>query len=56
MVNANNGEYPSSDAVLSPDGSYVPRILFLNSDGQLMKEVINEQVILKTLRASSILV
>lgn len=44
MVNANNGEYPSSESVLSPDGSYVPRILFLNSNGELLKDVTNEQV------------
>ena len=44
MVNANNGEDPSSDPKLSPDGSYVPRILFLNPEGELLSDVINEQV------------
>jgi hypothetical protein len=44
MVNANNGEFPSSEPLLSPDGSYVPRILFLNSSGELLKDVVNEQV------------
>ena len=28
----------------APDGSYVPRILFLNSEGELLTDVINEQV------------
>ena len=42
MVNANNGEAPSNDLRLSPDGSYVPRILFLNPRGELLSDVINE--------------
>jgi len=46
MVNANNGADPSSDAGFSPDGSYVPRILFLNPAGELFVDVINEKVTL----------
>jgi hypothetical protein len=44
MVNANNGEEPSSDHRFAPDGSYVPRILFLNPQGELLLHVTNEQV------------
>ena len=42
MVNANNGEAPSSDVRFAPDGSYVPRILFLSPRGELLSDVINE--------------
>jgi hypothetical protein len=44
MVNANNGAEPSSESFLAPDGSYVPRILFLDPQGNLLEEVINEKV------------
>ena len=44
MVNANNGADPSSESFLAPDGSYVPRILFLDPQGKLLEEVINEKV------------
>lgn len=41
MVNAQDDEEPS-DAQYSPDGGYIPRILFIDSGGQVMTQFYNE--------------
>ncbi|XP_067677409.1 thioredoxin domain-containing protein 12-like isoform X2 [Haliotis asinina] len=41
MVNTENEEEPS-EKQYSPDGGYIPRILFLDPEGNVRKEFINE--------------
>ncbi|GLH07042.1 Thioredoxin domain-containing protein 12 [Gryllus bimaculatus] len=42
MVNAGEREPPAKDPKFSPDGDYVPRILFLSPTGELRLEFYNE--------------
>lgn len=41
MVNTLDDEEPT-DSVYAPDGGYIPRILFFNSEGELQEDIINE--------------
>jgi len=41
MVNVMDDEEPQDD-LYKPDGGYIPRILFFDSKGELLKDVINE--------------
>merc|ERR1711963_847860 len=41
MVNAKFGQDPSNEPKLAIDGKYVPRIIFMNSQGDVLEEVIN---------------
>ncbi|XP_040583116.1 thioredoxin domain-containing protein 12 [Lepeophtheirus salmonis] len=43
MIQTSKNEEPSSLSLFSPDGSYIPRILFLAPNGTLLKEIINPQ-------------
>merc|ERR1712038_354121 len=43
MVNAKFGQEPSNEPKLSVDGKYVPRIIFLDSESNVLKEVINHK-------------
>jgi len=43
MVNAKFGQDPSNEPKLAIDGKYVPRIIFMNSHGDVLKEVINKK-------------
>ena len=43
MVNAKFGQDPSNEPKLAIDGKYVPRIIFMNSNGDVLKEVINKK-------------
>jgi len=41
MINLGDENEPS-DELFKPDGSYIPRILFLHPDGSLLKDIINK--------------
>jgi len=41
MINVENDEEPKTD--YKPDGGYIPRILFTDPKGQLIKEVFNKK-------------
>ena len=41
MVNAQFGQEPSADEKFNVDGKYVPRIIFLDSQSNVLKDVIN---------------
>jgi len=41
MVNALDDDEPADD-IYKPDGGYIPRVLFVNPDGNVMNDVINE--------------
>ncbi|XP_059162533.1 thioredoxin domain-containing protein 12-like [Physella acuta] len=41
MISVEDDEVPKS-ADLSPDGAYIPRILFLDAEGNVMKHVVNK--------------
>ena len=43
MVNAKFGQEPSNEPKLSIDGKYVPRIIFMDSEGNVLEEVINKK-------------
>ena len=43
MVNAKFGQEPSNEPKLSVDGKYVPRIIFLDSESNVLKEVVNKK-------------
>ena len=43
MVNAKLGQEPSNEPKLSVDGKYVPRIIFLDSESNVLKEVVNKK-------------
>jgi len=43
MVNAKFGQDPSNEPKLAIDGKYVPRIIFMNSQGDVLEEVINKK-------------
>ena len=43
MVNAKFGQDPSNEPKLAIDGKYVPRIIFMNSQGDVLEEVINKR-------------
>lgn len=42
MVNAEDEEEPSSDPTFALDGGYIPRIIFLDSDGDVRPEFANK--------------
>ena len=42
MVNAKLGQEPSAEPKLNVDGKYVPRIIFLDSKSNVLKDVINK--------------
>jgi len=42
MVNAKEGQEPMDEEKLNIDGSYIPRIIFLNSEANVLKGVIND--------------
>jgi len=41
MVNVMDDQEPQDD-LYKPDGGYIPRVLFFDSKGDLLKDVINE--------------
>ena len=41
MVNAQEGQEPIDDPKLNVDGNYIPRIIFLDSQSNVLKDVIN---------------
>lgn len=41
MVNVEDEEEPN-DPDFAPDGGYIPRIIFINANGKVMKEIYNE--------------
>ena len=41
QVNALDDDEPAED-IYKPDGGYIPRVLFINPDGNVMDDVINE--------------
>ncbi|KAG8222805.1 hypothetical protein J437_LFUL005011 [Ladona fulva] len=41
MVNAMDSEEPS-DKKYAPDGGYIPRILFLSSEGDVLEDIVND--------------
>ena len=42
MINAKEGEQPMEDSKFNIDGQYIPRIIFLDSKENVLKNVINE--------------
>ena len=42
MVNAKEGEEPMGDSKLDIDGKYIPRVIFLDSEGNVLSDVIND--------------
>ena len=43
MVNAKEGEQPIDESKFNIDGQYIPRIIFLDSNENVLSEVINEE-------------
>ena len=44
MVNAKEGEQPIDESKFNIDGQYIPRIIFLDSNANVLSEIINEDV------------
>ena len=42
MINAKEGEEPMGDSKLNIDGQYIPRVIFLDSEGNVLSDVIND--------------
>ena len=42
MVNAKEGEEPMDQVMLDIDGKYIPRIIFLDYEANVLPEVVNE--------------
>ncbi|XP_046388732.1 thioredoxin domain-containing protein 12-like [Ischnura elegans] len=42
MVNTMDSEEPA-DKIYAPDGGYIPRILFLSPDGEVLEDITNEE-------------
>ena len=42
MINAKEGEEPIESPQFNVDGAYIPRVIFLDSEGNVLSDVINE--------------